>query len=615
MHPQSPIEALRGVAQANGWQGFLIPSADEYLSEFAQADQKRLRWATGFSGSTGLAAVTRDGASLFLDERYRRAWQARAQAAGLEAHPGDPASLIQWLAAHANRGDRIAFDGRLHAFAHAQSLMALAEAAGLQLIDAGTNPVDALWGEDRPSAIHSQIYDYPPEYAGLTAEEKIGDAQRRLRAAKAEWLLVCDPEDVAWLLNVRTRDCRRLDADGWHTVPIPLTRALVSAEGKVEWFVDQDRLENALTESLAAHVDVRLPDSFEARVKRCAAGATVLANLRRTSFRHARLVADVGVLRNDESLTQHRWRKHPAEIAGAREVHVRDSAAVIRFMAWLRNAVRDQIVTELDAAGKLEALRTEQIEYLGPSEPFVSASGPSAGDPHYLPSSATNRRLNEHPLYVMDSGGQYLGGTTDNTICLALGPPELRHVQAHTLVVKGWLALARARFPVGLSSSQLDSFARQHLWREGMDFGHGVGHGVGNFMNVHEGPYIMRDPNHPLVSALQAGMIITNEPGYYAADDFGIRVESHLLIRPSERPGFLEFETISHLPIDPLLIDPALLDDDEVEWLADYHTRISRTFSQGLDPCADTWLTEVVDWFQRLHAERCRQKHQVRIRL
>jgi Xaa-Pro aminopeptidase len=303
----------------------------------------------------------------------------------------------------------------------------------------------------------------------------------------------------------------------------------------------------------------------------------------------------LGTLRDDPIVARRRWQKHPSEVESVREGHFRDGQAVIRFLCWLDQVVRQDSVTELQAAQKLSSLRNEIPDYRGPSMPLMSASGANGAMAHYVPSERSNRRLNDHPIYWMDSGGQYLGCSTDNTVCLAVGEPEARHVKAHTLVVKGFIALTRARFPVGTSSAHLDTLARQPLWQQGMDYGHGTGHGVGNFMNIHEGPLLTKRADHPLVGELMPGMIVTNEPGFYAAGDFGIRIESHMVVVPSSFPGFLEFETVSRLPIDPRLIDATLLTDAEKQWLEAYHICVRDTFVGCFDAQTTRWLANIVD--------------------
>lgn len=363
------------------------------------------------------------------------------------------------------------------------------------------------------------------------------------------------------------------------------------------WFVERSRLEPALTVRLEGTVKVIDPARFESILEERVSGKRVGANLARTPHKFAAIAARVGAVRNDPVVAHRRWTKHSVEIERAREGHHQDGQAVIRFLAWVRRTVSERIVTEIEAARKLIEFREELPDYKGISMPLMSASGPSGAMPHYVPSEHSNRNLNDHPIYWMDSGGQYYGCSTDNTVCIAVGKPDARHVRAHTLVVKGHIALSLARFPARIFSTQLDSFARQYLWQEGMEYGHGTGHGVGSFLNIHEGPLISNRIAHPWVVPMEAGMIVSNEPGYYADGDFGIRVESHLVTVESKYNGFLEFETISRLPIDPRLIDESLLTDREKRWLTDYHVGILDGYRGCFDDQTARWLQKVVDCY------------------
>jgi Xaa-Pro aminopeptidase len=368
---------------------------------------------------------------------------------------------------------------------------------------------------------------------------------------------------------------------------------MVGAAGQVVWFVECSRLEPGLRARLEGFVTVLPPWHFEPFLAQNAAQKRVGSNLRRTPHRLGAIIGKLGILRDEATVARWRWKKHPAEIQCAREGHFRDGQAVIRFFSWLQRAVRERIVTELDAAKKLAELRREIPGYLGPSMPLMSASGPNGAMAHYAPTERSNRRLNDHPIYWMDSGGHYLGCSTDNTVCIAVGTPEQRHILAHTLVVKGYIALASARFPEGTHSNQLDAFARQYLWDQGLDYSHGTGHGVGNFMNIHEGPLILRNPDHFMVAPLESGMIVTNEPGYYLENDYGLRIESHMVTVASKYNGFLEFETISRIPIDPRLIDRALLTSTERRWLEDYHHRIAENYRGCFDQETSEWLENI----------------------
>lgn len=582
----------------------LIPSSDEFLSEYSQPHDRRLPWISGFEGSIGSVIVARDRAAIFVDGRYteqatRQVDTAAYQICGF----GNPAR-IAWLRDQLGAGATLMADSRLHSEAELHQLIDGARAFGITVLAEPGNLVDAVWTAGRPAPSRSSVFDYDVLYAGLPREEKFAMARGRLTQQGRELFVVGDPEDVAWLLNIRSSDSQdtldRRDFSNPITsfrVPVPLSRLLLPIEGRALWFVDRRRLDPALIDALSSIVDIHDPAAFDGTLASLAAGRRVAANLRRTTYHHAQIIAANGTIEDDASIVRWRGIKHHNEIEAARKGHRIDSAAVVRFLAWLQDATAQGEVTELQAAQRLTELRAESDLYLGPSMSNLSASGTNSALPHYVPTAETNRVLNEHPVYWIDSGGQYLGCSTDNTVCFAIGTPEPRHILAHTLTVKGWMALGRARFPEGVSSTQLDSLARQFLWQQGMDFGHGTGHGVGNFMNIHEVPHIRREIDHPAVAPLTAGQILSNEPGYYAQGDFGVRVESHIVTVPSRHAGYLEFETISMLPIDPRLIDPALLTPDEAQWLADYHAGLVAGLDGLLDDVAAPWLGAIAEEF------------------
>jgi Xaa-Pro aminopeptidase len=584
------LQILQERLRKEGIDFLVIPSTDEYLSEFCQPFARRLEWVTGFTGSTGEAIVSQSSAALFLDGRYLTQGRRETEGTAIEVLEQSQAARACWLGRNLRRGMHMGADPSLHAYGVWESLREAAVQHAGELKELNRNPIDDLWQSGRPARSASTILDYSMEFCGIAAAEKCGRLARWLAREGIDWYLLADPEDVAWLLNVRTRDILRAQAKGWHVLPIPLCRALVAATGRVFWFVDEWRLDPALRKRLQGQVTVLAPGRLEPFLAESGAGKVVAADLRRTPYRFGAIVARVGKLKDDAIVPRWRWKKNPVEIERAKEGHFRDGQAVIRFLCWLQRSVRERTVTELDGARKLAELRGEIAEYLGPSMPLMSASGPNGSLAHYVPDDRSNRAINDHPIYWMDSGGQYLGCSTDNTVCISLSTPEPRQVRAHTLVVKGYIALACARFPDGTYSNQLDALARQFLWNAGLDYSHGTGHGVGSFMNIHEGPFIQRDPKHPMVAPLEAGMIVSNEPGYYVENDYGIRIESHLLTVTSQHKGFLEFETISRLPIDPRLIDWSIVTMPERQWLENYHCWIVREYKGALDRDTSEWL-------------------------
>jgi Xaa-Pro aminopeptidase len=580
--------------------GLVIPSTDEFLSEFPPPANRRLRWATGFRGSTGLAVVLRDSAGLFLDGRYALQGATDTSGTGIAVESATATSRAAWLKRFLLPGDRLGLDPWLHSMPDATQWQSLATELGFELKKIETNPIDQLWAGSRPSEHRPLIVDYPIRYAGETYQAKCEDLFEHTRTSGLQALLVADPEDVSWLLNVRAADeALKSEVGDWHVVPSCTSRALVARSGSVTWFVDRDRLAVDVAARSSDLVTVARPESLATALRDAARQGPIGADLRRTPAAIATMIEDANHVCADDIVARRRWCKHPAEVQSARHAHVVDAAAVVRFMAWLSRTVRERAVSEFEAAQTLESFRAECPTYKGASMPLMSASGASGAQPHYVPSRHGSRSLSDHPIFWMDSGGQYPGGTTDNTITLALGPPEAKHMLAHTLVLQGYIALATARVPVGTSGLHLDTIARRALWGEGMDYAHGTGHGVGNYLNIHEGPHLGREPGPVTTICIEPGMIITNEPGYYADGDFGLRIESHMVVIASARPNFLEFDTISRLPIDPCLVDFSRLSHTERHWLANYHRIVLQDLEQMLDRPSADWLRGVVQAFVR----------------
>lgn len=582
--------------------GLVVPSTDEFLSEFAPPANRRLRWATGFRGSTGLGVILQEHAALFLDGRYRTQAAADVKDTSLAVEPMTREGLRAWLNRSLTSGARLGLNPALHTMPEVRQWQAVARELDFELVMLDQYPVDRLW-EGRPPEHRPSIVPYPLQYAGESPAEKCAALIEHLRQADLHAMLVADPEDVSWLLNVRAdAEVLKTPVDDWHIVPSCASCALVEKDSGITWFVDEDRLGSSLKGSLQG-IRVEAPAKLATTLHDAARVGKIGVPLQRTPAVFVAAIDQAGgMIVSDDAVARRRWRKHPIEQAAARRVHLVDSAAVVRCMAALTHAVSERTVSEIDAAEMLHAFRVEHPDYQGPSEPYFSASGLSGAEPHYIPRRQTARRLNDHPIYWMDSGGQYLGGSTDNTFTLAVGIPEPKHIQAHTLVLKGYIALATVRFPCGTQAFRLDTLARQALWQEGLDYPHGTGHGVGNYLNIHEGPAIRAEVRPISAVALEPGMIVTNEPGYYAVGDFGLRIESHMIVVKSPRhPDFLEFETISRLPIDPHLVDFRCLSNDERQWLATYHRTVLQDLEPLLDESSAAWLRALAQAFCETH--------------
>lgn len=577
-------EALRAELKRRDLDGFIVPRADEHQNEYVPASAERLLWLTGFSGSAGVAVVLMDRAAIFVDGRYTL--QAPEQ---VDIKVFAPLSVTDepptgWIEKHLRRGGRLGYDPWLHTPEAVARLALACKGAGGELVALESNPLDAVWA-DRPAPPLGAVSRHPSRYCGESARAKIGRVRAALKAV--DGLVVSDAHDVAWLFNIR-------GADVGHT-PLPLAFAIVPAKGPPTLYVDGRKLSNSVRVYLSALAEVEEPDrligdleSLGAQGKRLAFdAATAPARLTQT-LEAAGGKAEVGV----DPIALMKATKNKVELEGARAAQLRDGAAMARFLAWFDREAPKGELTEIGAAQALETFRRETGKLKDISFPTISAAGPNSAIPHYRVSEASDRAI-ARGIFLVDSGGQYEDGTTDITRTVAVGRPSAEMRDRFTRVLKGHIAIARALFPKGTSGAQIDAFARQALWAAGLDFGHGTGHGVGSYLSVHEGPQRIAKTG---ATALAPGMIISNEPGYYSAGKFGIRIENLIVVEPRAIAGaenvMYGFETITLAPIDARLIAPALLTAEETAWLDAYHARVRRALTPLVDRQTQTWLKE-----------------------
>lgn len=587
--PAGRLAALRAELQRRGLAGFVVPRADEHQGEYVPPSAERLAWLTGFTGSAGAAVILRDKAAVFVDGRYTL--QAREQVPGdlYEIRHLPEETPAGWIDANLGEGEVLGYDPWLHTEEGAKRLAEACEQAGAALKPTDGNPLDAVWA-DRPAAPAAPVRLQPVEFAGRTSAEKRDEIAALLTKQRAEAAVLTLPESVAWLLNIRGGDVP-------HT-PLPLSFAILRKDGAVALFIDPRKLANGVAETLGAGVTIDAPQAFGPALDALgSAHARILADPATAAdwvFRRLSAAGAVLVRGADPCLLP-KACKNPIELEGARAAHRRDGAAVTRFLAWLAAEAPKGTVEEIAAAERLEAFRRVNNYFEGLSFGTISGSGPNGAIVHYRVSETSNRRLRDGELYLVDSGAQYLDGTTDITRTVAIGAPSAEMRDRFTRVLKGHIALATIRFPKGTTGSQLDAFARRPLWQAGLDYDHGTGHGVGSYLSVHEGP--QRIAKVPNTTALQPGMICSNEPGYYKAGGYGIRIENLVAVRPepaisgAERE-MLGFETLTLAPIDRALIEPALLTSDEAAWLDRYHTRVRETVAPLVDRATADWLAE-----------------------
>lgn len=586
------VSLLRKALKARGLAAFLVPHADEYQNEYLPPNAERLSWLTGFTGSAGMAVIATGTAALFVDGRY--ALQAPAQVDGrifevLQIPSNKPAD---WLKKNLRKGDAIGYDPRLHTIRAIARMQQDADIAGLRLIPQDTNPVDAIW-KNRQAAPGKAISLHPLEFAGQPAAKKIAAVQKQLKKAKADAQILTSPESIAWLLNIRGQDVP-------HT-PLPLSFAIVPAKGKPELFIAPGKVPAPVRKELVKDVKLRKPDALSSALSSAgkAAGTAlrcVQLDAERASQWFAEKLSQTGarIIHGSDPCIALKARKNKTEIAGARAAHKRDGAAMCRFLAWLDAQALSGNVDEISAAKKLETFRRQTGELREISFDTISGAGANGAIVHYRVSESSNARLEPGTLYLVDSGAQYLDGTTDITRTVSVGAPTHDMRRHFTLVLKAHISLSAARFPAGTRGVDLDPLARAPLWKAGLDFDHGTGHGVGSYLSVHEGPQNISKRG---MAELEPGMILSNEPGYYLEGEYGIRTENLVLVTPARkvkggaRP-MMGFETLTLAPYDQRLVDPSLLTGDELKWLNAYHARVMKQIGPELGAGDRKWLQQ-----------------------
>ena len=522
----------------------------------------------------------------FVDGRYTLQVGDQIDPAVFEVrHIADqPAS--DWLRESLSGGGQLGYDPWLHTAQGAARLRTACEAVGAELVPVPKNPIDRLW-QDRPGRPDAPFEIHPPELAGETSADKRSALAEKLAARGVEAAVLTLPDSIAWLLNIRGRDVPR--------TPFPLSFAILRNDGGVSLFAPAGKVDGALAQHLGDSVAVESPNAFEAALAGFA-GRKVLVDPATAADRIFQVLAAAGALvaREADPCQLPKACKNAVELEGARNAHRRDGAALTRFLAWLAREAPGGNVDELAAADRLERYRRDSNLLRDLSFDTISGAGPNGAIVHYRVTPETNRKLAPGTLYLVDSGGQYPDGTTDVTRTVAIGAPTAEMRRRFTLVLKGHIALARARFPAGTTGSQLDTLARMALWADGLDYDHGTGHGVGSYLSVHEGP--QRISKLPNSIALQPGMIVSNEPGYYRTGQYGIRIENLVAVRELDVDGaersMLGFETLTLAPIDRTLIDRGLLTAEETAWVDGYHARVREKIGPLVDPDTAAWLDE-----------------------
>ncbi|TNE33138.1 MAG: aminopeptidase P family protein [Alphaproteobacteria bacterium] len=588
---EARLSALRQELKARQLDGFVIPISDEHMSEYVGAYAQRLAWLTGFGGSAGSTVVLQDKAAIFVDGRYTVQVREQVDEALFEYRSVPKDTIGGWLADNAKKGARIGYDPWLHTRKWVSMIETKLARTGIELVPIEPNPVDAVW-QDRPEPSVAPAMVHRTELAGQSSSEKRAAIADQLKQDGQDAAIISALDSIAWLLNIRGTDVN-------HT-PVALSYLVAKADGTAELFIAPEKVTPELTQHLGNAVIVRdradfAPALGELKGKRVSVdpdyGVAAIAQLLEAAGAEVTFARDPAILP--------KAIKNSAERQGHRDAQARDGAAVARFLHWIEREAPSGKVDELTAAAKLLEFREAHGDVRDLSFDTITAAGPHAALPHYRADEESNLTIPPGSIYLVDSGGQYIDGTTDITRTVWVGPgeptPEMR--DRYTRVLKGHIAIDRAIFPQGTAGSQLDGFARQYLWAAGVDYAHGTGHGVGSFLSVHEGPQRIAKSAGGQAGTDQelfAGMILSNEPGYYKQGHFGIRIENLVLVEPRQienaEGDYLGFETLTFVPIDRRLVDKGMLSPDEIAWWENYHRKVFSLLAPQLDGEDLTWL-------------------------
>jgi len=582
------VPLIRQAMAEQGLDGFLVPHEDEHQNEYLPAANDRLAWATGFTGSAGAAVIMKDKAAIFVDGRYTLQVRDQVDQNLFEIRDLVEGGVSAYLESATGRGQAIGYDPRLHSPDALERLKAAAAKAGVELRPVSPNPLDKAWGQARPPQPTAPVVPHPLDYAGeesASKRQRVGDG---LAGRGADAAVITAPASIAWLFNVRGGDVIRS--------PLPIGQAILNADGSARLFLDPQKVTPELPAWLGNQVRLETPEDLPQALTELR-GKRVLVDAAQSSAWYFEALGGAGaeVLRGDDPCALPRACKNAVEIEGARKAHARDGAALTRFLHWLATDAQASPPDEIEAVRRLEAFREETGALKDLSFDTIAGAASNGAIVHYRPTERLNKRAEKGSLLLIDSGAQYLDGTTDVTRTVAIGEPTQEMRERFTLVLKGNLALARVRFPAGTTGSALDALARVALWQHGLDYDHGTGHGVGSYLGVHEGP--QRISKAPSTVALRPGMIVSNEPGYYKEGAYGIRIENlQFVTEPENIPGgerpMMGFETLTLAPIDRRLIDASLLNEEERAQLDAYHGRVLEVVGPQVPADVRAWMAE-----------------------
>ena len=582
------VPLIRKAMAEQGLDGFVTPHEDEHQNEYLPAANDRLAWATGFTGSAGAAVILKDKAAIFVDGRYTLQVRDQVDQGVFEIRDLVEGGVPAYLEA-APKGSVIGYDPRLHSPDALARLQAAVAKAGAKLKPVSPNPLDTAWGVARPAQPTAPIVPHPLQYSGEDSSAKRHRLGQALAERGADVAVITAPASIAWLFNVRGGDVIRS--------PLPIGQAILGADGSARLFLDPAKVTADLPAWLGNEVRLETPDDLPQALADLK-GRQVLVDPAQSSAWYFETLgaAGAGVQRGDDPCLLPRACKNAVEIEGAKRAHVRDGAALSQFLHWIATEGQINPPDEIEAVAKLESFREATGALKDLSFDTIAGALSNGALPHYRPTSRLNTRTTEGSLLLVDSGGQYLDGTTDVTRTMAIGEPSAEMCERFTLVLQGHLALTRVRFPVGTTGSALDALARVAMWSRGLDYDHGTGHGVGSYLGVHEGPHrIAKAPN---TVALRPGMIVSNEPGYYKEGGYGIRIENlQFVTEPEIPPGgerpMLGFEPLTLAPIDRRLVVAEMLTAEERAQFDAYHARVLKEVGPLVPANVAAWLADV----------------------
>ncbi|SVA55802.1 uncharacterized protein METZ01_LOCUS108656 [marine metagenome] len=581
---EQKLTLLRSDMAAHDLEAYIVPRADEYLGEYVPPQNERLHWVSGFTGSAGAVIILRDTAAIFVDGRYTIQVRQQVPEDSYEFHHFIEEPPINWLADTLPEGTRVGFDSRMITLSQFEVWLKTLGKKNIELVEITENLIDENW-QDRPLPEHGQALLLDESFSGESSRSKRQRIGQTIDRAGAEVALISQLDSIAWLLNIRGADVPRL--------PVLLAFATLGSKGNMVLYTDPRKLPNEFSQHVGEDVTVRtLDDLQDALTTLSESGTNILADpLTANAWSQLRCrEAGANLIIGADPVLLPKAQKNEVELDGMRDCHVRDGSAVSRYLAWIeREVAAGKLYDEGQLSDQLESFRRELSNIQDLSFDTISATGANGALCHYNHMNGTPALLEMNNLYLVDSGAQYLDGTTDITRTVVIGEPTDEHKKMFTLVLKGHIALASAVFPKGTSGLQLDVLARQFLWAAGVDYDHGTGHGVGAFLSVHEGP--QRIAKAGPQQELLPGMVISNEPGYYQEDCYGIRCEN-LVVVVERVNGMLAFETITFAPFDKRLIDMSLMTAEEILWLNNYHAEVRRKLGDELDGEDLSWLEQ-----------------------